>query len=629
MNVAGVTSGTSGRRQVTLTIGALGIVFGDIGTSPLYAFREAVRASGYPDSPEAILGVLSTIVWSILLVVTVKYVILILRTDNEGEGGVLALATLLDLHRTNHGPGRIGLLYVALAGAGLLFGDSIITPSISVLSAVEGIEVWSPEIADTVVPIAVCILVALFVVQRFGTRAIGNLFGPVMFLWFAILISTGLQAIALRPGVLRALSPVHALQMFADAPGTASAILGAAFLAVTGGEALYADLGLFGRPAITRAWLLIVMPALLINYFGQGALLLSHGGAVANPFYGLFPAILVLPATLLATAATIIASQAVITGLFSIGQQAIELGLFPPLQIIYTDPENEHSVYLPAVNNGVAIFAVALTIGFGSASSLANAYGIAVAGAMITTTVLYLAVLAARNRGRTRNPLWVLACLLLGLDLVFVFANLSKFGDGGFVPLVLGLVALIISHAWRIGRLRMAATRSSHARELTDLVADLEHSRPTTQRVGVFLLRPGRRTSAPLQQLTELVGIRFSQVVLVSLWTAARPHVPPDEGVTFVRLGSAAVRVDVHIGYMQRINLPALLAPTLATLDIATETVTYVVGLERPIAPRFWRGPNDVMLSLFAVLAKLASRSTDRFALPRARTLEIGVPKRL
>lgn len=614
--------------RLALTIGALGVVFGDIGTSPLYAFRIAVTAAGGPE-PAIVLGILSLVFWSLTAVVTVKYIAVILRTDNHGEGGVLALAALLEAHRL--AKPRPVLLGVAIIGAALLFGDAVITPAISVLSAMEGITVRWPALGAVELPVAVCVLVALYASQRLGTARIAGAFGPVMLVWFATLGLAGLIAIASEPSVLAALSPHHFIGFAARHPGLLLVVAGVVFLTVTGGEALYADLGQFGRGAISRAWLFIAMPCLVLNYFGQGALVLANPAALDHPFYLLFPPVLIAPMILLATAATVIASQAVITGIFSLTNQAIDLHLLPALRIRHTDHSSESHVYVPLVNRLLALLSIAITIAFGTSDALSSAYGISVAGAMVTTTILYIAY---RCSHRCRYRLSLGACLLLFsplllLDLAFVFANLTKLASGGLVPLLLAGGCVVISWSWRSGLARMTELRIAQAKSLSKLLRRQRDTAPTTQRTGVFLTRNAAMAPLTMVTLIKQAGVKFARTVIVTVHTASSPRVPPDERLSIADLEPGVARVDVHVGYMQCVNLPALLGPAFERLGIRPDEVTYVAGLERPQAPQSIRSLRQVLLAVFALLSKLALRPPDYFSLPPTRTLEIGVPRQL
>ena len=630
MSSAAATPSPRALARPALVVAALGVVFGDIGTSPLYAFRVALGAAGGSD-PASVFGVLSLVFWSLILVVSIKYVALILRVDNGGEGGILALAALLELHRRTGRRSKRLLAFVAMAGAALLFGDAVITPAISVLSAVEGVADIDPELRGATVPIATAILATLFVAQRFGVGRIGAVFGPVMLAWFALLALSGLPAIIDHPGVLVALSPHHGLALIIERPFVASAVLGAVFLAVTGGEALYADLGQFGRRAIARAWLLIALPALLINYFGQGAVILASGGSLDGSFYALFPGWLLPIIVALATAATVIASQAVLTGLASLGSQAVRLGFVPPTRILHQSPDNPHELYLPAVNLMAGVATIAVVWLYGSSDALADAYGIAVAGAMVTTTILYVTYRlkhARRARTGARRVLALAAGLLL-LDAVFVLANADKILSGGALPIGLSALVMLIAIAWRTGKERMAELQSSGMANSTELLRRLGAKSPTCERPAVFLMRPGSYAPRACAQLLDLAGLKFRTSLLVTVWTASTPRVKPETRLSITQMSEGISRIDLRVGYMQTVNLPALLGETFAKLGIDADDVTYIVNLERPIAPPVSMSPRRLLLALYAILARLAWRGADKFSLPPTRVLEVGMPRRL
>jgi KUP system potassium uptake protein len=607
--------------RLPLSVAALGIVFGDIGTSPLYAFREA--ASAAPDLRTAsVLGVLSLIVWAITLSVGVKYVALVLRVDNDGEGGVLALATLLRLNGREDHPSR-WLVMVALVGAAMLFGDGVITPAISVLSAIEGLEFAAPSLAAYVVPITVAVLVLFFASQRAGTHRIGALFGPVMLVWFAVLAGLGAVAIAGNPAVLAAVDPSHGLRLLASDPARAATILAAVFLAITGGEALYADLGQFGRPAITRAWFAIAMPALVLNYFGQGALVLASPQALQNPFYLLAPGWMQLPILLLATAATVIASQAVVTGVFSLAKQAVQTGFLVPLALTHTAAANERHVYIGSLNVMLAVLSVATVLSFRSSDALADAYGLAVATAMITTTVLFVAAQVMLKRW-SRPTVVGVGLALIALDLAFFIPNTGKFVTGGWLPVLLAAVALLAMSAWRFGTGRTIAALDERARDLADEAAVFDAASPTVQRPVAFLSRSGTSVPVAFARLNEQIGAIFSRAVVVSVRVMNHPRVARPEQVSVEMIGTRIARVELRVGYMQTLDLPATIAPALRDLGIDPASIVYAIGAERPLMPARIRSIDDVLWAVFVVLQRNGARGADRFSLPPERTLEIG-----
>ncbi|HSI38981.1 MAG TPA: KUP/HAK/KT family potassium transporter [Xanthobacteraceae bacterium] len=608
---------------------ALGVVFGDIGTSPLYAFKQGLLAVGAATFTTVdVLGLLSLITWAVILSVTIKYVMLVLRADNDGEGGILALVTLLDLQRSALG-GRWWLLAAGLVGGAMLIGDGVLTPAMSVLSAIEGLEVVAPALDHWIVAVTVIVIVAVFVSQRAGTERIGALYGPIMLLWFGSLGALGVYGIVQAPEVLAAIDPRHGVMLIVEHKWLAGAVLGATFLAITGGEALYADLGHFGRPVITRAWLFVAMPCLLLNYYGQGATVLVNREAVRNPFYDLSPDFIDLPLLILAAAATIIASQAIITGVFSLAKQAIELGYLPPMRIRYTSEHNEQHIYVGRLNWLLMLACVAVVISFGSSDRLASAYGIAVAMAMVSTTILFIAYV----RRSWNWPLPALIGLAGGLaviDVSFAAANLTKLHDGGWLPMAIAGVVLIIMVSWRRGLEALVLQQRRFAEPLDEFVA---RGRPATcaesGRTAIFLSRAGPMTPVALSRLSSLLSVQFTRVVIVSVWIAARPRVPLDDRVRVTVLDPAHVRVDLRFGYMQQIDVPAVLGPALHAQGLDPDEAVYLIGHERIVAPEEVRAVSDVLAHIFAFLARNSERSVDRFGLPRPRTVEIGYPVRL
>ena len=613
-----------------LVLGALGVVFGDIGTSPLYALRETVRAAGGAASAEAVLGSVSLVVWALLVSVTLVYVNVILRVNNRGEGGILSLAALIGLHKTGTRRGRRLLLGIALVGSAALFGDAVITPAISVLSAVEGLQVAVPALDPLVVPIAIVILLAFFAAQMFGTARIGLVFGPVMAVWFLVLSALGVRGIASEPAILSALDPRHAVAALANGPDGATVVLASLFLAITGGEALYADLGQFGRKAIARAWYLLALPALVLVYLGQGALLLHRPDAFEDPFFTLAPQPLRLPLVILATAATIIASQAVVTGVFTIARQAGQLGVLPPLRVRHTSGTNEHQIYIGLVNVIVGVLAVVVVWGFGSSDALANAYGLAVAFAMLATSTLFAATLRLVYRWSWAR-LVPLAALVVGLDVVFVTANLSKIATGGWLPALLAGAALLVMVAWTRGRTRVRGTEDDEP--VGHFLHRTARGHHVLAHTGVFLAAPGRGTPTALLRLERLFDVTLRDLIIVTVWVRSTPHVPSYERVTHVRLDPHTVRVDVSTGFMQGTDLPSLLGPTFKSLKLASDDVVYVTGRDRIDLRRRHASlrslPGRALDKLFVFLTRNAERTTDRFNLPPKRTIEIGSVQRL
>jgi KUP system potassium uptake protein len=615
------TSSAPRRLSFPSEIAALGVVFGDIGTSPLYAFRQAaVAAQAAGGAAEAhILGVLSLVFWTLTIVVTVKYVLLVLRADHDGEGGILALLTLLKPSSATL-TGRL-LILIGLLGAATLLGDGVLTPAISVLSAIEGLEVVAPGLAHLVVPLAASILAVLFAVQRFGTGPIAGLFGPVMLIWFIAIGLAGLVEIVWRPHVLAAVDPRFGVALLLSQPTSALAIMGAVFLAVTGGEALYADLGQFGRPAIQRAWFAVALPALLLNYFGQGALLLRMPEAIHNPFFALVPAGFGIPMLLLATLATVIASQAIITGAFNLTRQAADLGYLPPMRLRYTSPDNERDIYVGRANAMLTLGTLGIVVGFRSSGSLASAYGVAVSITMVATTVLFV---SQRRAGHGMFlSLAPLAAVLLMVDLGLMAANLTKIDDGGWLPLGFAATVMLMMVSWHRGRVQMATRYGRRAMPLAAL-ARRSAGDCMIPRTAIFLGTMGDTAPTALATLHELGGVRFAHSVVVTITIANRPRVPIGERVRCTRIGEGLMKIELRFGYMQHIRVPAVVVPLLRETGIEAEKAIYIVGLDHMTGPESIRSMGDLLAKVAAFLARNAEADADRFALPPSRTLVLG-----
>ncbi|RMF85042.1 MAG: potassium transporter Kup [Nitrospirae bacterium] len=612
-------------RMAALMLAALGVVYGDIGTSPLYAFRECFApGSGLSPSREEVLGVLSLIVWSLMLVLSVKYVALVMRADDEGEGGILALMSLLRRAPERPAGPRPWLVVLGLFGAALLYGDGMITPAISVLSAVEGLSVATPAFDRWLVPITVAILCLLFWAQHKGTGRIGALFGPVILLWFLTLGVSGAAALAHRPGVLAALLPHHALRFLLRHRLHALVPLGAVFLAVTGAEALYADMGHFGAAAIRRTWFAVVLPCLLLNYLGQGALLLARPEAAANPFFHLVPRALLYPTVGLACLATVIASQAVISGAFSLTRQAVRLDYLPRLAVVHTSPEEEGQVYLPSVNRLLFAATVALAVGFGTSSGLAAAYGIAVATTMLITTLLLFVVM--RERWGWPAPLALAVLLPLGaLDLLFLAANGLKIRHGGWIPLLVGLAGYVVMSTWRQGRELLGERIRERAGTLAQLRRELqEHPPARVPGTAVFLSGHPEGIPATLLQNLRHNRVLHEQNVILTLVTDHRPRVPREERIELSRLTEHIHRVVAHYGYQEDPSVFHVLARLEEEgLPVAAEEATFFLGretlyaTERPGMP-LWRE------RLFALIARNALPARRQFHIPPERAIELG-----
>jgi KUP system potassium uptake protein len=626
--------GARGPASAALALGALGVVFGDIGTSPLYAMQTVfARDAERPVAVSAadVTGVVSLVFWTITIVVTVQYVTLIMRADNDGEGGIMALIALL--RRLGRAGGRTvvpALAALGIVGASLFFGDSIITPAISVLSAVEGLEVVEPSVSDLVVPIAVAILVALFALQRFGTATVGRVFGPIMLVWFAVLAVAGIHGITQEPKILRALSPTYAIDFFARDGLTAFLSLGGVVLTVTGAEALYADLGHFGRRPIRRAWLVAVFPALVLNYFGQGAVLVEHPAAASNPFYLLMPHWARLPMVFLATAATVIASQAVITGAFSVTKQAVRLGYLPRLRIEHPS-EHEGQIYVPVVNWILLTAVLVLVFAFERSSKLAAAYGIAVTGTIGITTLLFFVVAHVR----WHRPLWQLAPLaavLLLIDVAFLGANLTKIPSGGWLPLLVAAAVCTVLFTWQKGRGIVTHNREELEGPLREFVEELRSADPPVRRVpgtAVFLNRGERTTPLAMRANVQFNHTLHEDVVVLTIETQPVPHVPPAERLEVSDLGfrdDGISLVKARFGFHETPNVPEVLRAAdehglESPLDV--ETASYFVSrveLKPGDAPTMSRWRKRVFLAT----ARLASDPIEYFVLPSDRTVLLG-----
>jgi KUP system potassium uptake protein len=617
----------SSRRDLAkLALGALGVVYGDIGTSPLYTVRECFsREHGVAPSRENIFGVLSLIVWSLVLVVVVKYLSFIMQADNKGEGGILALLALAFPKRGGAGPRpRAPLLLLGLFGAALLYGDGIITPPVTVLGAVEGLRVATHALDGFVVPIAVAILVGLFLFQRRGTGGIGAIFGPITLVWFIAIAALGAPYIAKRPEVLAALSPSYAIMFFADNGARGLLVLGSVVLAVTGGEALYADMGHFGKRPIRAAWFAVVFPALLINYFGQGALLLERGSSVQNPFYELAPSWALYPVVGIATAAAVVASQALISGAFSITHQAVQLGYFPRVTVIHTSEEAEGQIFIPEVNRALMVLCVALTLGFQSADALASAYGIAVTGTMSITSLLFYA-LARRIWGFSVLAAGALVGVFLAFDLAFLGANLVKLGHGGWVPLAVAAVMFAVMTTWKRGRAELHARLADSVLPIEEFLADVEKRAPVrVPGTAVFMASSASGTPPVLLHHFKHNKVLHEHVLLVTIVTKDDPEVPGSERLAVTDLGNGFFRVEAAYGFMQTPNVLEITGRSRALgVPINERDTSYFLGRETLLTTgrskmARWRK------ALFAFLSRNARPATAYFRLPPNRVVELG-----
>ncbi|MDG9922096.1 MULTISPECIES: potassium transporter Kup [unclassified Pseudomonas] len=608
-----------------LLVAAIGVVYGDIGTSPLYTLKEVFAGHyGVRVDHDGVLGILSLILWSLLWVVSLKYVLFMLRADNGGEGGVMALTALARRATAAH-PRLSGVLVLlGLFGTALFYGDSMITPAISVLSAVEGLEVALPGMSHWVVPVTVILLIGLFLIQKHGTARIGILFGPVMVLWFLVLGVLGIHGIVQRPEVLQALNPWWAVNFFIAHPGIGVTILGAVVLALTGAEALYADMGHFGRKPIARAWFSLVLPGLVLNYFGQGALLLENPEAARNPFYLLAPSWALLPMIGLATLATIIASQAVISGAFSLSQQAMQLGYIPRMQVQHTSSAAQGQIYVGVVNWALMVAVVLLVIGFGSSGALAAAYGVAVTTTMLIDTLLVAAVMLLL----WRTPRWLAIPLLLGLllvDSLFFSANVPKVFQGGAFPVVAGIALFLLMTTWKRGKQMLFARLDETALPLPAFL-DSIRLQPPHRVAGTAIFLSARPDAVPHALLHNLLHnqVLHEQVVMLTVVSEDEPRLAPERRFEVTAYGDGFFRVILHFGFMEEPNVPeALRLCHLDQLDFSPMRTTYFLSRETVIpTKRFGMAPWRERL--FAFLQKNANSSMSYFQLPVNRVIELG-----
>jgi KUP system potassium uptake protein len=608
-------------------LSALGIVYGDIGTSPLYAFKQAADSAG-STSPDAVLGIVSLILWSLILVVSVKYAILIMRADNHGEGGIVAMLALLDVRHAAKGSWRASLLIVGLIGAALLYGDGIITPAISVLSAVEGLKLDAPQLAPVVVPISIVILLGLFIVQRHGTTVIGNIFGPIMLVWFIAIGLLGLRGIVQAPDVLEAISPHYAIMYLTHAgPGIAFAVIGAAFLALTGAEAMYADMGHFGAYPIRLGWFAVCVPMLMLNYFGQGALLLVDPKAVANPFYLLAPSWMHYPLVLFATLATIIASQAVISGAYSLTQQAMQLGFLPRMRVQHTASHERGQIYMPMVNWLLAIGTLGAVLTFGSSDALGGAYGIAVSMLMAITTCM-AALIALKWH---YNPALVFAVngSFLAIDLVFVVSNATKLFQGGWFPLALaGLVAFLML-TWRSGWALLEKQRVKMRQDEEEFIEWVLSNHPLRVK-GTAAIFTAATTGIPLALTHHIKHSRSLQerVLLVCTVTTGLPRVDDAHRFKIIPVGAGITRVILYYGFMETPDVVAALElacrdPNLADIDL--HEISYYVRRLMVIPKVGLPGMAQWRKSVFAAMHLNANLPAAYFGVPTGQVVEVGL----
>jgi KUP system potassium uptake protein len=619
--------------MAALTLGALGVVFGDIGTSPLYALQAVFSANDHAvkATPADVYGVISLVFWSITMIVTVQFVTFIMRADNDGEGGIMALIALIQTARFSHRRRQLVLVALGLFGVSLFYGDGMITPAISVLSAVEGLEVVEPSLDSLVLPITIAVLTMLFAIQRFGTHVIGRLFGPVMVVWFAVIALLGLVQVVGDPAILKALSPTYGIEFFSAHPGIAFIALGSIILTATGAEALYADMGHFGRPPIRRAWFVAVFPALTLNYMGQGSLVLESSSAISNPFFLLVPDWGRMPMVVLATVATVIASQAVISGAFSVTHQAVQLGFLPRMTIRHTSAREIGQVYAPAVNWALFVAVVVLVIGFGSSARLASAYGVAVTGTITIDALLFLVIV----RVLWRKPLWMAlagAAVFLTIDLAFLAANFQKVLHGGWFPIGVGLVMFVVLTTWDRGRERVLARRVAEEGPLGRFVEAVRRMDPPLARVpgtAVYLNARSDTTPLALRAITEHGHALHENVVIVTLQPAKAPHVSGPDAVAVDELGyqdDGIVHLTITYGYLDQTDVPTLLRQVPENVlerPIDVDDASYFLS-QAEIVPTGSRGMARWRKRLFVVLWRNASSPVEYFGLPPRRTVIVG-----
>jgi KUP system potassium uptake protein len=606
----------------TLTLGAIGVVFGDIGTSPLYALKEIFNGHHpIPVTPENILGMLSTVFWAIMLLVSLKYVAVIMRADNRGEGGSLALLALVTEKAKNPRLAWVVLL-LGIFAAALFYGDSMITPAISVLSAVEGLELITPTLKPYVIPITLVILTFLFFIQKRGTGAVGLFFGPIMTGWFGVLGILGVLQIFENPSVLVALNPMYAINFTINHTALAFMALGSVVLAVTGGEALYTDMGHFGRYPIRLAWFCFVMPALVLNYFGQGALLLAEPEAIENPFFHLAPDWALIPMLALATVATVIASQAVISGAFSVARQSVQMGLLPRMQIVHTSGNEEGQIYVPFTNWTLYLAVVALVLGFKSSSNLAAAYGIAVTGTMLIDTILVAFVMVLLWRWHW-SIVAAAAGFFLFVDIAFFAANAIKIPEGGWFPIAMGLISFTVLTTWKRGRKLVSQEMAKQGIPIQDFIGAIDDVH-RVQGTAVFMTGSKEGTPAALLHNLKHNQILHDRVVLVTVETTVAPYVNDLDRVYLHRMSKGFIRVVIHYGFMESPDVPGALegCKRFGEKFDLMETTFYLS--RETIVPSLTRSFTPLRARLFSVMSKNATSASDFFKIPTNRVVELG-----
>jgi KUP system potassium uptake protein len=609
-----------------LALTALGVVFGDIGTSPLYAFQVALLGVGHPVPTAAdVLGIVSLILWALTVMVSLKYVVFVLRADNDGEGGILALLSLVAADQVSNGAKLPALVLLGVVGASLLYGDGVITPAISVLSAMEGLKLVTPGFEQFIVPATIVVLVGLFFIQRYGTGSIGKLFGPIMVAWFVVIGLLGLANIWMAPGILRAINPAEAARFLIDDPKIAFVVIGAVFLALTGGEALYADMGHVGAAAIRRAWFGLVLPALLLNYFGQGALVLVDPTAADNPFYKLAPGWALIPMVVLATFATIIASQALVSGVFSLTRQAMQMGLCPRARIISTSFDEAGQIYVPAANWLLMTGTLLTVVLFRSSENLAAAYGIAVSGTMLITTILLYRVAVSRWQWPPGVAIPIIA-LFGAIDAAFLVSNSIKIVEGGWFPLIVGAAIAILMLSWRKGSSEVRRRLQEMSMPLQEF---LVYSNQTVigraPGMGVWLTKVEHGASPMLLRHIEHNRVLHETVVLLTFVSDRRPRVPFHQRHSVHRLGHGFYRIQVRLGFMQTPDIPlSLINCNKLGFDADLDHKNYYIAHETIVRRDAGSSMEPMSFAVFSCLNRIASRAPDFFRIPHDAIIEVG-----
>ena len=609
-----------------LALTALGVVYGDIGTSPLYAFQVALTGIGHPVPTAAdVLGIVSLIFWALMLMVSLKYVVFVLRADNEGEGGILALLSLVGADKIANGAKLPILVLLGIIGAALLYGDGVITPAISVLAAMEGLKLIAPSFEKFIVPVTLVILIGLFVIQRYGTESIGKLFGPIMVVWFIVIGVLGAINIWAAPGIIMALSPVEAARFLVASPLISFAVMGAVFLALTGGEALYADMGHVGPTAIRQTWFALVLPALVLNYLGQGALILADPTAANSPFYKLAPSWALIPMVVLAAMATIIASQSLISGVFSMTRQAMQMGLCPRARIISTSSDEAGQIYLPAANWLLMVGTLLTVILFKTSDNLAAAYGIAVSGTMLTTTILLYRVAIERWKWPPAGAVLMIAGFGT-IDSIFLASNSLKFVEGGWFPVIIGGAIAVLMLSWRRGSSEVRHRLHAMSMPLNEF---LEYADKTVigraPGLGVWLTKVEHGASPMLLRHLEHNRVLHKTVVLLTFLSDRRPRVPFAERYTVQRLGHGFYRIQVRLGFMQTPDIPlSLINCNKLGFDADLDHKNYYLAHETIVRRATGSAIGPVFFAIFSFLNRIASRAPDFFKIPQDAIIEVG-----